>query len=145
MGTLNDYLTNDHRHCDNLFALAEESAGQGGTTTNTLSTFQALRQAMERHFVREEEILFPAFEQHGGSNGPTTVMRMEHAQMRELFEEMNEALVAGDNDGYLGRYETLLVMMQQHNLKEERILYPMTDRVLAEVATHLIGQMAAVA
>ncbi|CAK0771796.1 Hemerythrin domain-containing protein [Gammaproteobacteria bacterium] len=144
MGTLSNYLSNDHRYCDDLFARAEEAA-DSSTVADAMSAFQNLRQAMEKHFLREEEILFPAFEQHGGSNGPTTVMRMEHTQMRGLFEEMEVALTTGDNDGYLGRCETLLVMMQQHNLKEEQILYPMTDRVLAGVATDLIGRMVAVA
>jgi DUF438 domain-containing protein len=98
---------------------------------------------MERHFSREEEVLFPAFEHRSGGGGPSTVMRMEHAQMRALFQEMGDALAAGEGNRYLGLGETLLVMMQQHNLKEEQILYSMTDRLLADTAPDLVGRMAA--
>ena len=57
--------------------------------------------------------------------GPTQVMRMEHQQMRALVQDLDNALAAQDKDEYLGLSETLMVMMQQHNMKEEMMLYPM--------------------
>jgi DUF438 domain-containing protein len=142
MGTISGYMTDDHRHCDELFAQAEEAADRGNIAS-AVTAFRAFRQALEGHFAREEEVLFPAFEQRGGGSGPTTVMRMEHAQMRALFQELDNALAAGDGHSYLGLSETLLVMMQQHNLKEEQILYPMTDRLLAATALDLVRRMTA--
>jgi iron-sulfur cluster repair protein YtfE (RIC family) len=38
---------------------------------------------------------------------------------------LDNALSAQDKDEYLGLSETLMVMMQQHNMKEEMMLYPM--------------------
>ena len=64
--------------------------------------------------------------------GPTQVMRGEHEQMRELVAAATSALVDGDADAYAGEAETLLIMMQQHNMKEENILYPMCDQHLAD-------------
>jgi hemerythrin-like domain-containing protein len=76
--------------------------------------------------------LFPTFEAKTGmSMGPTQVMRMEHQQMRALFEDAQAAIESGDTDEYLGIAETLLIMMQQHNMKEENILYPMCDQHLS--------------
>ena len=46
-----------------------------------------------------------------------------------------------DADGFLGNSETLNTLMQQHNMKEESILYPMTDRVLDGRQEALIGAM----
>ena len=37
--------------------------------------------------------------------------------------------------------ETLLIMTQQHNMKEENILYPMCDQHLADVSEALIGRL----
>ena len=54
--------------------------------------------------------------------GPTRMMRMEHEQMRQLFSELAEALENRDKDGYLGLSETLMILMQQHNMKEEQVL-----------------------
>ena len=68
--------------------------------------------------------------------GPTEMMRMEHDQMRVLFAEMRDALEKKKNDDYLGIADTLLILMQQHNIKEEQILYNMMDQRLSEDASH---------
>ncbi len=59
-------------------------------------------------------------------------MRGEHVQLRELMAAAGEALVAQDSEAYLGEAETLLIMMQQHNMKEENVLYPMCDQHLLD-------------
>ncbi len=64
--------------------------------------------------------------------GPTQVMRMEHQQMRALVQDLDTALNNQDKDRYLGLSETLMVMMQQHNMKEEMMLYPMLAQNLAQ-------------
>jgi hemerythrin-like domain-containing protein len=69
---------------------------------------------------------------------------MEHDQMRELFDQMNAALAAHDGNTFAGLAETLLILMQQHNVKEEQILYPMSDRALGDGA-QLIARMQAIA
>jgi len=77
----------------------------------------------------------------GSTGGPTQVMRMEHEQMRELIASLSDVVEQQDQGEFLGEAETLLVLMQQHNMKEEQILYPMIDRVAGENATSLIGEM----
>jgi hemerythrin-like domain-containing protein len=97
---------------------------------------------MERHFAVEEETLFPAFETHTGmSAGPTEVMRMEHAEMRELFERLAAAATARDADEFLGLAETLNLMMQQHNMKEEQVLYALMDESLGGEAESLLAAL----
>ena len=59
-------------------------------------------------------------------------MRMEHQQMRALVQHLDNALAAQDKDEYLGLSETLMVMMQQHNMKEEMMLYPMMEQSVAD-------------
>ncbi len=46
-----------------------------------------------------------------------------------------------DTGRYLGFSETLLIMMQQHNLKEESILYPMADSVLADDQSQILSRV----
>ncbi len=130
MSQISQYMTRDHRACDERFATAEEAVSCG-EWEQAATLFDAFEQAMEHHLGMEEQTLFPEFEQAtGNSAGPTQVMRMEHEQMRDLMRQMAAALQARDDDTYLGLSETLLIMMQQHNVKEEQILYPMTDSVL---------------
>lgn len=132
MPTIADYLSSDHQRCDNLFVAAETAASEHQQTAAN-EAFSAFQEAMLHHLEMEESILFPAFELATGSNmGPTRIMRMEHAQMRELFTRMQDALTANDMDAFSGQAETLLILMQQHNLKEEQMLYPMSDRALGD-------------
>lgn len=141
MRSINDYLTEDHHACDDLFAEAENAVAANDWTAAE-PRFQAFRDATLRHFAREEAVLFPAFETASGmTGGPTWVMRDEHARMREALDALSAAVGRRDAEGYLGHSETLLMLMGQHNMKEEQILYRMCDQVLVAQAEDLLGRM----
>jgi hemerythrin-like domain-containing protein len=132
MTTIRSFMTEDHRHCDDLFADAEKALPNAGDDATARQAFERFQAAMLAHFDSEEKILFPTFEAKTGmSQGPTQVMRLEHAQMRALLDEAGEMLANGKRDDCLAQFETLLIMMQQHNMKEENILYPMCDQHLS--------------
>ena len=134
MSDVTTYMTGDHRHCDDLFATLEAAVGADDWEAAAAGT-DAFLEAMRHHFELEETLLFPEFERLTGmSMGPTRIMRMEHEQMRGLFAELAAAVSARDGDTALGVADTLNVLMQQHNLKEEEILYPMTDQALGGAA-----------
>ena len=59
------------------------------------------------------------------------------AAMREALASVADALARQDADDFSGESETLFVMMQQHNMKEEGVLYPMCDQRLAAEADAL--------
>jgi hemerythrin-like domain-containing protein len=141
MTTFTNFMGGDHHHCDQLFATAE-GAVDSGEWQQATTAHQQFIHAMQQHFAMEEELLFPAFEQaSGNSMGPTVVMRHEHEQMRTLFAEMDEAVEKQDPSAYLGASETLLILMQQHNAKEEQILYPMSDSMLDGQQDELLQKM----
>jgi hemerythrin-like domain-containing protein len=142
MSSISDTMTRDHRACDERFAAAEGAAADGDWTRAT-ADFAAFRSAMDRHFALEEETLFPAFERHTGvTAGPTEVMRAEHAEMRELFERLAAAAAARDADEFLGLAETLNLLVQQHNMKEEQVLYALMDESLGGEADGLLAALA---
>lgn len=130
-------LPDHHRHCDTLFVAAEEAALRGDWAAAT-PAFEHFNAQMIAHFDAEETLLFPAFEAATGmSAGPTKMMRHEHDQMRGLLAQLAVACAAQDSQGYGGTAETLLMLMQQHNMKEENILYPMCDQSLGDEAERL--------
>ena len=135
-------LPDHHRHCDDLFVAAEQAV-QGGDWASAAPACAHLCAQMKAHFAAEEDLLFPAFEAAAGGSGPTRVMRMEHEQMRPLLAQLEEACAARDADAYAGAAETLLILMQQHNMKEENILYPMCDQALGPEAERIGAQMSA--
>lgn len=133
---IKEFMAQDHKDCDLLFATAENAASKEDWPTAT-QAFNDFVQAMERHLGVEENELFPAFEEATGMTmGPTEMMRSEHEQMRALFVEMREAVETKHSDNYLGISETLLILMQQHNMKEEQILYNMMDQHLTDDISH---------
>ena len=138
---ISELMTQHHQECDGYFASAENAVAQG-KWDQAAGLFQQFENALILHLRREEDILFPAFEtETGQTGGPTQMMRMEHEQMRALAQNLKSACEAGDKDGYLGNSETLLVLMQQHNMKEEQILYPMMDRALDADADVLVAEV----
>ena len=142
MASIETFMGQDHKACDDRFARAEAAAGAGDWGT-AAAEFDAFRKAMERHFEMEEGVLFAAFEDRTGmSGGPTMVMRAEHEQMREVLATLADAVAAADADEYLGQAETLNVLMQQHNIKEEQVLYRMMDEHLAAEADALLARYA---
>lgn len=123
-------LAQHHHYCDDLFADAEGAAA-AEDWERCAERLQRFADEMNRHFGAEETILFPAFEQATGmTGGPTQMMRMEHEQMRALLGSLAAATERRDVDGFSGAAQTLLILLQQHNLKEENILYPMCDQHL---------------
>lgn len=141
MDSIRERMTGDHRRCDDLFVVVEQSLNKGGAAAAG-HQFDDFCQATLAHFEAEEALLFPAFEEKTGMRmGPTQMMRLEHQQMRALMEEARQALAGGDDEGYSGAAETLLILMQQHNMKEENVLYPMCDEHLDDVASGLLDQL----
>lgn len=125
-------MQHDHGRCDALFAHAE-AAADAGQWTDCATRTEAFVQAMANHFALEETVLFPAFEARTGmAGGPTQVMRQEHDQLRGLLGRFKTAAEMADAAQFADLAETLLILMQQHNLKEEHILYPMCDDVIGD-------------
>jgi len=73
-------------------------------------------------------------------------MRSEHDQVKVMLEQMNMAIQDQDIDRAMGVIESVMLLIQQHNMKEEQILYPMTDSHLdnsADVIAKMDSQLVA--
>jgi len=127
-----ELFSGDHHDCDGLWAEVE-AAVESGDTDVAKKKWEEFQSRMLRHFAMEEEVLFPAIENAAGlppHAGPTAVMRAEHAQMRGVLEQMASEAAKGDFEALADHGDTLLMLIQQHNVKEEGILYPMADQAL---------------
>jgi hemerythrin-like domain-containing protein len=141
MQSILEYMSNEHVKCDEHFATAEQQVSKSNWQ-DASTAFNDFVNAIERHLQMEEQVLFRYIERSmGNSGGPIAVMRMEHSQMRGLLQTMAETLEKKDKDGFLGDSETLLILMQQHNMKEEQIVYPMAERLLANGQDQVIAEM----
>jgi DUF438 domain-containing protein len=137
MTTIDEVMTAGHRTCDRYFANAEAAVADADWP-GAEDAWRKFFQVLDKHITGlEEELLFPAFEEVNGPAGPTQMMRMEHDQMRILVEQINAALSARDKLAFLGLAETLMLLIQQHNMKEEQILYPMMDESIVNAADYV--------
>ncbi len=129
---ISNYLTSEHRGCDTLFAEAEKSMA-AKEWEEAEKRFLEFANETLRHFKKEEDELFPVFEERMGSTeGPTQVMRYEHEQVRGLIGKIAEALEKKDKDACLSMAESMMILLQQHNMKEEQMLYAMCDRIFQQ-------------
>ena len=135
----------DHRKCDELYAELEEVvvAKDWPQAEKLMIKFT---DSMQKHLDAEEDLIFPEFEKKTGqTQGPTYVMKMEHQQMKDIMERLTKILTEdGSENAYdevVGLMETLMILMQQHNMKEEQMLYIMADQVLAESLETIVPEL----
>ncbi len=132
------FFTAGHHDCDAKWAQLETLLDSSdGSALGT--AWREFDQATRRHLAMEEEVVFPAFEAMSGmgQSGPTVVMRQEHEQMRALLDQIGMAIDEDDAEEALDLGDTLHMLTQQHNIKEEGMLYPMAENVLGEEWTKL--------
>ncbi len=129
---ITNYMRSEHRACDELFVDAEKSVIDGDFTKAEKQFLKFSNETL-RHFKKEEDELFVVFESiTGNSEGPTKVMRYEHNQVLGVIGKMAVSIEIKDKDTYLSLAESLMILLQQHNMKEEQMLYTMCDRVIPQ-------------
>lgn len=111
-------------------AFAARAAGDFDTAR---ALFERFARGLVRHIGFEEDLLFPAVESAAGFPayaGPTAVMRAEHVDIRAAVQLLRGTIGDPSADAEPLR-ERLHAALGPHNEKEERILYPLADRVLS--------------
>jgi hemerythrin-like domain-containing protein len=138
METLGTYLTGDHARCDRLLHGAQQAVGpwRWPEARRAMAAFQY---ALERHLLIEQRIVFPAFEAAlGRAVSPTAAMRAEHLRIRAVAQRLADAVDALSAQAFVLHAEALLLTVHQHSEKEEGVLYPMIERVLARRCPDLL-------
>lgn len=143
MDTISSFLTSDHRACDEEFANLENAIASQDWEEAQIQ-LQKFSSDLTHHFDMEEKVMFPVFEEVTGmTQGPTMVMRMEHSQMRGILEDLKADIEKKDKNHFFGVSESLMMLMQQHNMKEEQMLYRMADMHLGSLVSKVIEDMKA--
>jgi hemerythrin-like domain-containing protein len=129
--TLGAALEREHREIDEgLAAFAEGLKSGERRVAPLLGAMQALR----RHIYLEEELLFPSL-RAAGMMAPVFVMIREHGEIWRAMDEVEARLGKdGDGEALMDTCQQLAAQLESHNAKEEAILYPRADQVLAGAA-----------
>lgn len=84
--------------------------------------------SLRRHIYVEEERVFPTLREHG-LFAALAVMLREHGQIWDKIDQIERQLET-DAATVPDLCHQLLVQLQHHNGKEERIIYPQADQAL---------------
>lgn len=120
-------LQHDHRVMDAILtdAAAFVQEGELGVAAQYFAHF---RTRLAIHMEIEESLVFPAYELASGCTGPTTVMRREHEGIRRLLQALDAILLGENSSGEpLVLLEELARLLDNHDEKEERVIYPAVD------------------
>src|SRR3990170_1491761 len=92
----------------------------------------------EKHYLREENVLFPVIEKHGITE-PPAIMWMEHDQIREQKKKLHKLISDLNTSGYETfkeqLWETAKAMsdlLSNHFYKENNILFPAAMSVVTD-------------
>jgi len=131
--TVTEFLQTDHRRLDAIFERFQQAIKQNRWETAS-KDFRELSTGLKRHIKIEEEILFPVFEEKTGmfNGGPTAVMRMEHTEIKDLLDKVLASTDAREASKAVDGYNALILILADHNMKEEHILYPESDSFLTD-------------
>ncbi|HRC84183.1 MAG TPA: hemerythrin domain-containing protein [Thermoanaerobaculia bacterium] len=129
---LTEALSWDHDRLDELWraAIAARSAGDSALAQRA---FERFAHGFKRHLRFEEALLFPEFERLAGSSveeGLTGELRAEHRALERCLAALARGLSALGAD--LGPVQSeFQELLAEHHAREERVLLPATDRLLA--------------
>ncbi len=138
MDTLGSYLTHDHARCDALLHSTQQAVA-AARWPEARRAMRAFQHALERHLLIEERIIFIAFEfAVGRAVSPTLAMRADHLRIRAVAQRLADAVNARSTGEFINHAEALLLTLHQHSEKEEGVLYPMIERVLARRCPDLL-------
>jgi hemerythrin-like domain-containing protein len=133
--SLSAALTHEHREIDAGIESFVGGLARGVVDSKPLLVaFEALR----RHIYLEETFLFPPLKEAGMAM-PVFVMLREHGELWDAMEHL-DALLASDAapQTVQNACRELLAKLDQHNSKEEPIIYPQADAKLTpEAASEL--------
>ncbi|HWV25956.1 MAG TPA: hemerythrin domain-containing protein [Aeromicrobium sp.] len=129
MSGLAEALTIEHRQIDDGI----ERFVAAGDVAALRSAFEALR----RHIYLEEEFLFPPV-RGAGLLMPVMVMIREHGALWQRMDAIESSLDRGDDTAESCR--ELLARLDDHNSKEEPVVYPHADSDLSAEQTAGLSQ-----
>ena len=125
--SVRDAFTLDHARLQRSLDAVRRTRSVDAAHAVTL--FRAFRQALEQHLHREEEVLFTTIERRMGRGGPTAVMHADHRRILRALDRLERRLATGD-PRCDEEEASLIEILEAHEFKEERILYPIVDRLL---------------
>ena len=109
-----------------------------GDALTELQSIEKDFQDSEKHYLREENVLFPTMEKHGVTE-PPAIMWMEHNRIREIKKKLHDLVEKWNTMPYSDfktrlskAAEPLCSVLPDHFFKENNILFPTALQVVTD-------------
>lgn len=141
-------LIDEHHAIDAGIDAFVSQAGGSGSVRDWAKPLVDAMTALRRHIYLEEEIVFPRI-RTGALQMAVMVMLREHGEIWRQMDELEAKLARPDADEEPVRSELIagcnkmLELLEQHNLKEEPVIYPHVDADLDWVAQAQLRELLA--
>jgi len=136
-----EVLSNEHRVIERVLDVLEKLTNR--PVENSLDSWKEALDFFSHfadrcHHFKEEQVLFPAMEEHGipKDGGPIGVMLMEHEEGRSHVRSMHAAVVAIEakseaaKESLLNSARAYLRLLREHIQKEDEVLFRIADDVI---------------
>lgn len=136
--SLAEVLIREHHAIDAGIEAFVAQSGSGGAVREWAQPLIAAMEALRRHIYLEEVIVFPPI--RAGLMMPVMVMLREHGEIWRAMDDLDARLALDNADDEPIRSELvagcqrMLELLEQHNMKEEPIIYPHVDTDLGHAA-----------
>ena len=143
-------LGEDHVRIDQIFFRFEETV-RSANWLEALGRFSELRAGLKRHIRMEEEILFPELEKRKEAPGEVwQALWSDHQAIKKALAELGLSLAAAAQPGgdpntprqVRQKSKEFFASLQDHNAREERLLYRvLSHRLTEQQETQLLQKM----
>ncbi|MGQ9513835.1 MAG: DUF438 domain-containing protein [Thermoproteota archaeon] len=114
---------------------------QGSDIDNDVKELENIMKVLsdaDRHYLREENVLFPILERHGITE-PPAIMWMEHDRIRKMKRKL-KSLAENYSDGSLNEFQKQLGesarsldnLLSSHIFKENNVLFPTALQLITQ-------------
>ena len=141
MSTITTFLKKDRHLCDHLLDIAG-NAVKRQFWRKAGAAIDRFAVALDEHMAMEEDVIFTALAQYTGeASKPIADLLLEHRQLRRLTICAASAVRRRNAADFQQVAAALRDMMEEHCMKEERILLFMADHFLRPAARFLVEAM----
>ena len=131
-----DLLKQDHQEAAGL--MDELETADKGNMGPTKQLFTKLKDALTLHTQIEEQIFYPALEQHEETKDMIGEAFSEHKEVKEILAEMST--MTPGSDEFMDKLTELRDGVEHHVEEEENEMFPKAERVLGESRMQELGR-----
>lgn len=131
-------LKQDHETASSLMEKLADT-GEGAVKTRE-KNFEQLKNELQAHTAVEEEVLYPALQEHEETRAMALEAIEEHKLVDQLIEEL-EGMDVSDEQ-WTAKFTVLKENVQHHVEEEEQEMFKTARKVLSKEAAEELGRRA---